>query len=164
MSRRFVLLAVAVLMAAAPFAASHEARANQACAEEFGPLRQTLESRGQAVQAAIKAKRPREEICAVVRRFQEAENRMVTYMRNNQDWCMIPETAVKNAAASQGRTATLRRQACAPAPTQAQMAPQQQAQRPTGPGLVESVGRPRLPGGDTSGPTFNTLMGNALTR
>jgi hypothetical protein len=164
MLRRFVLVAAALLTAAVPFAGSQPARANQACAEEFVPLRQALESRGQAVQAAIKAKRPREEICAVVRRFQEAENRLVSYMRNNQDWCMIPDEAVKNAAASQGRTANLRKQACAPGPAQPQMGAAPQPQRPTGPGLVESVGRPRLPGGDTSGPTFNTLMGNALSR
>jgi hypothetical protein len=162
MSRRFVL--VAVLTASALLSGSHTARANQACAEEFMPLRQALETRGQAVQAAIKSKRPREEICAVVRRFQEAENQLVTYMRSNMEWCMIPEQAVKNAAASQGRTANLRKQACASGPPPGQVPPPQQAQRPTGPGLVETVGRPRLPGGDTSGPTFNTLMGNALTR
>lgn len=156
------LLTGAALAAALTMAGPRPAAANQACAEEFTPLRANVETRGRALQATIQGKRSREEVCAAAQRFQEAENRLIAYMRNNKDWCMIPDEALKNASAGQARTANLRRQACSAAPPGMAAGPRQI--QPQGPGLVDAAGVPRLPGGDVSGPTFNTLTGNALTR
>jgi hypothetical protein len=158
-------LGVALVAASLLATAATPARANEVCQQEIGQLRGELEKRGTAVRTTIERKRPPNEACAALRRFVDAENRMLTYLRQNQQFCMVPEEAINNAAESNRRSIQVRNQACTAAARGEQMQQQQaQQQRPQGPGLADAVGGARLPAPDSSGPIFNTLMGNALTR
>jgi hypothetical protein len=129
------------------------------CFQDFTPLRTEAEKRAGLLQAAIKRKVPREEICALIKSFGAAEAKVVAFVDKNQQFCGIPPDAVKNMKANHQRTVASTNQVCAAGPT---------AARPTGPGLSDALGVSRAPTSiDTLAPksgTMDTLTGNVLAR
>lgn len=65
------------------------------CMNDFAPLRAEAEKRGLAVKAATsqKDKASREEVCALLKRYSEAESRIVKFIKANAVSCGIPPEA-----------------------------------------------------------------------
>jgi len=130
------------------------------CFQDFAPLRDEAQKRAGVLQAAIKRKAPREEICNLIKSFSVAEAKVVGFIDKNQQFCGIPPDAVKTMKANHQRTVTSTTQVCAVGPTA--------GPRPTGPGLSDALGLSRTPTSvDTLAPksgTMDTLTGNVLQR
>jgi hypothetical protein len=129
------------------------------CFNEFAPLRGEAEKRAGVLQAAVKRKVPREELCNLIKSFSVAEAKVLSFVEKNQQTCGVPPTAVAQMKANHQRTVASTNQVCAAGPA---------AARPTGPGLSEALGVSRAPSGvDTLAPksgTMDTLTGNVLQR
>jgi hypothetical protein len=88
--------------------------------------------------------------CPMLRSLASAEQAMFAYMEKNQNWCNIPDEALKNVKEGSTKTAGIAKQACGLA---AQMKKQQQQQAAGagagagagGPGF--NVQAPKLPAG-----------------
>lgn len=132
------------------------------CFREFAPLKAEAEKRGLAVKHATekKDKPPREEVCALLKRYSEAEANIVKFIKTNATSCGIPPEAGKAMQANHARTLKTVNGVCSGAGGPA---------RPTGPGLSEALGTTRAPGmtidplAPQSG-TLDTLTGNVLTK
>lgn len=131
------------------------------CFQEFTPLRGEAEKRAGAIQAAVKRKANREEVCQLFKRFSEQEAKVVKFVTANQQQCGVPAQAVAQMKGNHERTLKTTSQICAAGPTAG-------PPRPTGPGLSEALGTARAPlSTDTSAPrsgTMDSLTGNVLAR
>jgi hypothetical protein len=129
------------------------------CIKDFIPLRQEAERRANAVRSAGEKRAPREEVCSLIVRFAEAENKLVKYAEENAVWCGIPGEALTQMKASQKQTQVARQRVCSAAGP---------APQPRKPSLSEALsGGAALPTPQTSKTgrgTFDTLTGNALAR
>ncbi len=129
------------------------------CFQDFAPLRGEAEKRAGVLQAAIKRKASREEICALIKNFGAAETKVVAFIDKNQQQCGIPPDAVKQMKANHQRTVASTSQVCSSGPV---------AGKPAGPGLSDALGVSRAPAGvDPLAPksgTMDSLTGNVLAR
>jgi hypothetical protein len=132
------------------------------CFREFAPLKAEAEKRGLAVKHATERKdrAPREEVCTLLKRYSEAEAKIVNFLRVNASNCGIPAEAGTAMQANHARTLKTVQGVCSGAGGPA---------KPTGPGLSEALGTTRIPGGtlDPLAPqsgTFDTLTGNVLSK
>ena len=128
------------------------------CFNEFAPLKAEAEKRGLAVKGAMDRKASREEACTLLKRYSEAESKMLKYIVANASKCGIPAEASTQMKSNHGRTLKTVTQVCAVAGPA----------RPTGPGLSEALGTTRSgsildPTAPQSG-TLDTLTGNVLSR
>jgi hypothetical protein len=131
------------------------------CFQEFAPLKAEAEKRGLAVKNATdkKDKASREEVCVLIKRYSEAEARMLKFIKANSTQCGIPAEAATQMTSNHSRTLKTVSQVCSTAGGPA---------RPTGPGLSEALGTTRSgsildPTAPQSG-TLDTLTGNVLAR
>ena len=85
------------------------------CVQEFTPLKQEAEKRANALKAAMQKKVPREEACNLVKRFSEAEAKVVKYVTTNARQCGIPPEAVAQMKGNHDRTAKAQTQVCSAA-------------------------------------------------
>jgi hypothetical protein len=129
------------------------------CFNDFVPLRTDAQKRAEVLQAAIKRKAEREEICNLIKSFSAAEAKVVKFVEKNQQFCGVPAEAVGQMKANHQRTLVSQNQVCSGGPN---------AARPSGPGLSEALGLSRTPTAtDTTAPrsgTMDTLTGNVLQR
>ncbi len=129
------------------------------CFQDFIPLRTEAEKRAATLQAAVKRKVPREEVCSLIKRFSESEAIVVKFVEKNQQTCGVPPQIVQQMKANHLRTVASTTQVCAEGPG---------AGRPTGPGLSEALGLTRAPTTiDSTAPhsgTMDTLTGPVLQR
>src|ERR1041384_1207337 len=103
------------------------------CYSEFQPIKAEAEKRGLAVKAATekKEKASREEVCALLKRYSEAEGRLVKFIKDNTARCGIPAEAEMQMKANHSRTLKTVSGVCSAAGGPA---------KPTGPGLSEALG------------------------
>ena len=132
------------------------------CFRDFAPLKAEAEKRGLAVKTATerKDKPPREEVCTLLKRYSEAEAKIVNFIKTNASQCGIPPEAGVSMAQNHARTLKTVQGVCSGGGT---------AAKPTGPGLSEALGTTRGLGTtlDPLAPhsgTFDTLTGNVLSR
>ncbi|TMI99916.1 MAG: hypothetical protein E6G97_20170 [Alphaproteobacteria bacterium] len=130
------------------------------CYREFQPIKDEAEKRGLAVKAATekKDKASREEVCALLKRYSEAEAKLVKFIKDNTTSCGIPPEAAAQMKANHSRTLKTVQGVCSTAGGPA---------RPTGPGLSEALGTTRGGTLDPLAPnsgTLDTLTGNVLSR
>ena len=126
------------------------------CFKDFAPLRAEAEKRALTLKSAMEKKVPREEACTLIKRFAEAEAKVVKFVTTNAQSCGIPPEAATQMKANHSRTLKMQGQAC-----------QVAAPRPTGPGLSEALGTARGGTLDPSAPqsgALDTLTGNVLAR
>jgi hypothetical protein len=133
------------------------------CYRDFAPLKAEAEKRGLAVKNATerKGQTPREEVCTLLKRYSEAEAKIVSFIKTNASACGIPPEAGTSMQQNHARTLKTVQGVCSGAgggPA-----------KPTGPGLSEALGTTRIPGTtlDPLAPqsgTFDTLTGNVLSR
>jgi hypothetical protein len=134
------------------------------CMKDFMPLRQEAEKRGALLKAAGERRATPDEACKLIGNFLQAETKMVKYVETNSGRCGIPPQIAEQLKKGHVSTEAMRTRVCGAA---AQM--QKQPQGPAGPSLSEVLGSAAaLPEATvakrSSGNTFDTLSGNALTR
>lgn len=128
------------------------------CYKDFQPLRAEAEKRGLTLKAAIQKKVSREEACTLIKRYSEAEGKVVKFIQENAQWCGIPREAAAQMKGNHDRTMRTQTQICAVGAGPA---------KPTGPGLSEALGTARGGTLDPLAPnsgTLDTLTGNVLSR
>src|SRR5436305_11132423 len=130
------------------------------CYKEFAPLKAEAEKRGLAVKGATekKEKPAREEVCALIKRYSDAEANLLKFIKANAAKCGIPPDAATQMTANHSRTLKTVNAICSGGGGPA---------RPTGPGLSEALGTTRGGTLDPLAPnngTLDTLTGNVLSR
>src|SRR5437763_4109231 len=118
------------------------------CFKDFAPLRAEAEKRGLLVKAAMEKKVSREEACSLLKRYSEAEGRVVKFIKDNASSCGIPDQAATQMKSNHDRTLKTVHQVCSVAAGPA---------RPTGPGLSEALGTTRSGTLDPLAPNNGTL-------
>lgn len=131
------------------------------CEQQFAKLRNELEKRGMALQAAGKRKAPAGEMCKLLRSFTATEAQVLKFFDESQAKCGIPDEPVRHAREGHAKAVTMRNQVC-------QIAAGPPAPPPPAPsaGLSgalgsNALGGPPPPSTGGSG-VFDTLSGNAL--
>jgi hypothetical protein len=79
--------------------------------------------------------------CPRLRALVSAEKELITYLKNNKDWCNIPDEAIANFADSSSKSSNIASQACKVA-AQIKKAQEQQATD-----ALHAAPRPKLPAG-----------------
>ena len=123
---------------------------------QFNALNNTTQTRANAVQAAMKAKADRKEICKLMTTFVAAEGQVVKFLNDNKTWCGIPDQIVTVAKASHEKSLKFREEVCAEAPA------------PRTPTLSDAIKTAPVDSATNTntkrGGTFDTLTGNPLGR
>jgi hypothetical protein len=158
--RHAIPIAAALFLTGVAGAAAQTPQQQQPpCFNEFMPIRNEAEKRGQAIQAASKRKAPPAEVCGLFKRYSEQEAKLVKFAETNGTWCGIPAEAIKQMKSNHSRTLQIRQRVCAAA-----AAPP----RPRGPTLGDALGIHTAPSASTTRTgrgTFDTLTGgNPLSR
>ncbi len=128
------------------------------CFTEFAPLRGEAEKRANTLKAAMAKKAGREEACNLIKRFSEAEAKVVKFITTNAQSCGIPAQAVTQMRSNHERTVKMQTQVCSASAGPA---------KPSGPGLSEALGTARGGTLDPLAPQsggLDTLTGNVLAR
>jgi hypothetical protein len=157
--RAFPLVILIVLAASGEARAQFQTPEQQAQCQLFVTIRDEVQKRGQAVQAAFKRKATPQEACGLIKTFAENEAKMVKFVETNGVWCGFPPDAIKQLKASQARTAQAQTNACnaaaAPKPLPA-------------PTLGDALGTTRVPDASNTrtgrGGVYDTLNGNPIAR
>jgi hypothetical protein len=128
------------------------------CANEFLPLRNDAQIKGQAIKAAIDRKAERSEICKIFRTFISAEAKVVKFVQDNGERCSVPADAVKVMKINHGKSTTMSNRVC-----NAASGP---AGAPPPPSLSDALGTARVPDSSNikKGGAFDTLSGSPLVR
>jgi len=112
--KRSVAVALAVLALGAGTGAA-SAQGSAQCGQ-FQPLSAATQLKANAVQAGLKAKVSREEMCKLLTAFVASESVVVKFLADNKTWCGVPDQVVANAKASHERSLKFRDTACAEGP------------------------------------------------
>jgi hypothetical protein len=156
MSRTQATLALALAAASVTMLPAH---AQVPCMNEVNAARGPVEKTGQAVKAAIDAKKGPEEICNRLKTFTAAEAKFIKYLEDNASWCGFPPDALTQVKQSHDHSLKLRGQACKVASAPRAI--------PSGPGLADALGTNRpvaSPSSSKPSGIFGTLSGNSLQR
>jgi hypothetical protein len=156
MSRAQVTLALALAAASATMLPAH---AQVPCMNEVNAARGPVEKTGQAVKAAIDAKKGPDEICSRLKTFTAAEAKFIKYLEDNASWCAFPPQAIDQVKQSHTHSLKLRGQACKVAAAPRAL--------PAGPGLADALGTNRpvaAPSSSKPSGIFGTLSGSSLQR
>ena len=155
-------LAIALCLASAAVAAgAPPARAQMgqpAQCMQFPALSQATQVKANAVQAAMKARADRKDICRLMTEFVAAEDKVVKFLIDNKTWCGVPDQAVAAAKASHEKSVKFRDAACTEAP------------EPKAPSLSDAIKTAPVDSSANTttkagrGGTFDTLTGNPLGR
>ena len=125
------------------------------CAQ-FPALNAATQQKANAVQAAMKAKADRKEICKLMTSFVAAETLVVKFLVDNKTWCGVPDQAVANVKASHDKSVKFRDAACTEGPS------------PKVPTLSDAIKTPSVDLEKNTktgrGGTFDTLTGNPLAK
>ena len=124
--------------------------------QQFPALSQATQVKATAVQAAMKAKADRKDICRLMTAFVASESKVVKFLIDNKTWCGVPDQAVAAAKASHEKSVKFRDAACTAAP------------EPKAPTLSDAIKSTPVDSASNIKPgrggTFDTLTGNPLGR
>ena len=125
------------------------------CAQ-FQPLSEETKKRADAVQAAMKARVDRKQVCTLMTSFVAAESILVKFLVDNKTWCGVPDVAITNSKASHEKSIKFRTMACT-----------EDAPHPRTPTLSDAIKTPTVDSATntkTGKGTFDTLTGNPLAK
>jgi hypothetical protein len=124
------------------------------CAQ-FQPLSQVAAQKASVVQAAMKAKAERKDVCAAMTNFVTAEAAVVKFLEDNKTWCGVPDQVIVTSKANHEKSVKFKTAAC-----------NDTAPRPKAPSLSDALGTPSVDSASNTktghGGTFDTLTGNPL--
>jgi hypothetical protein len=122
---------------------------------QFQALSQETQKKADAVQAAMKGKIDRKQICALMTTFVTAEAAVVKFLQDNKTWCGVPDQAVAVSTANHEKSLKFRTQVCS-----------DDEPHPKTPSLSDAIKTPDVDSSantKTGGyGTFNSLTGNPL--
>jgi hypothetical protein len=122
---------------------------------DFQRLSEDAGKKAQAVQAAMKVKAERKEICKLMTTFVAAETLVVKFLTDNQTWCAVPAQVVANSKTAHEHSMKFQTAACN------ENAPERKA-----PTLSDAIQTPKVDSAANTktgkGGAFDTLMGNPL--
>jgi hypothetical protein len=81
--------------------------------DQFRVLSIETQKKADAVQAAMKAKTDRKQICALMTTFVTAEATVVKFLQDNKTWCGVPDEALTVSTANHEKSLKFRAQVCA---------------------------------------------------
>jgi hypothetical protein len=123
---------------------------------QFVPLNSVTQVKANAVQAAMKAKADRKDICKLMTAFVGAEGTVVKFLIDNKTWCGISDQIVAAAKASHEKSLKFRDVVCTEGPG------------PKTPTLSDAIKTTPVDSAANTnthkGGTFDTLTGNPLGR
>lgn len=132
------------------------------CMTDFAAIRDEMQTKGKALEAAGKAKASPQELCPLFRAYTAVEAKLTKYLSDNKDWCQIPDEAITQARTANQKSSALRDKVCAAAASGAAAGPG----KPPPQGSMSSalgVTTGYAPGQSSNGGgVFDTLSGNAL--
>jgi hypothetical protein len=123
------------------------------CAQ-FQTLSAETQKRATAVQAAMKAKVDRKQICVLMTTFVNAESTLVKFLVDNKTWCGVPDQVVTQSKANHEHSIQFRTAACTENAAQLKV-----------PTLSDAIKTPTVDSSTntkTGKGTFDTLTGNPL--
>ncbi len=123
---------------------------------QFPALSEEAKKKANAVQAAIKAKADRKEICTLMTTFVAAEATVIKFLETNKVWCGVPDQAITVSKANHEKSLKFRTMACS-----------EDGPRPKTPTLSDAIKTPTVDSATntkTGRGTFDTLTGNPLAR
>jgi hypothetical protein len=123
---------------------------------QFTSLNAATQIKANAVQAAMKAKSDRKDICKLMTAFVGSEGSVVKFLIDNKTWCGIPDQVITAAKTAHEKSLKFREAVCTEAP--AAKAPTLSDAIKTTP--VDSSSNTKV----DHGGTFDTLTGNPLGR
>lgn len=124
----------------------------------FATLSAEAKKKADAVQAAMKAKVDRSEICTLMTSFVASEGKVLKFLVDNKTWCGVPDDAIKVSKIGHERDIKFREAACNPAAA---------GPAPKVPTLSDAIKMPSVDSATntkTGHGTFDTLTGNPLAR
>jgi hypothetical protein len=130
---------------------------NAELCNKFQPLSEEAQKKADAVQAAMKSKADRKQICTLMTAFVATEATLVKFLDDNKTWCGVPEQALVVSKANHEKSLKFRTAVCsddqphtkAPSLSDAIKTPD-----------VDSAGNTKTGGYGT----FNSLTGNPLSK
>jgi hypothetical protein len=125
------------------------------CAQ-FPELSETARKKADAVQAAMKAKADRKQVCVLLQSFVAAEATVIKFLVDNRTWCGVPDQAISTSKINHEKSLKFRDQAC-----------NDSEPRPKAPSLSDAIKTPTVDSATntkTGRGTFDTLTGNPLAR
>ena len=135
----------------------------QACQEEFGKLKAGLEKNGAALKAAGQRKAQAQEMCQLLRRYTDVEDKLIKFFVQKKTTCQIPDQLLKQAKDGHTQALNMRTQVCQAAAGGAGAPP------PPSLGLSGALGSSSASGAPvevtpSGSGVFDTLTGNVLQR
>ncbi len=135
---------------------------SDACMKGFVPLREEAEKRGKMIKAASERHASPDEACKLIKKFGQAEIKMIKYVDSHAAKCGIPPQISDQLKLGHKNTESMKSKVCA-------VAQQMQQRGPAGPSLSEVLGSPAsIPEATRikrrGGSIFDTLEGNVLER
>jgi hypothetical protein len=122
---------------------------------DFKTLSEAAAKRAAAVQAAMKAKVERKEVCTLMTSFVAAESQVVKFLVDNQTWCGVPPQVITTSKTNHEHSVKFQTAACT------EGAPERKA-----PTLSDAIATPKVDSASNTktgkGGAFDTLMGNPL--
>jgi hypothetical protein len=83
-----------------------------ACLDEFAPLRQEAEVRGNLIKAASERHAPAKEACELIGNFVQSEIKMIRYVEANAERCGIPPKTADQLRAGREKSETMLTKVC----------------------------------------------------
>jgi hypothetical protein len=154
---RGLTVTIAVLAFGAAFGAGVSTGWAQSQCDQFPKLNEEAQKRGGAVQAALKAKADRKQICNLMTTFVTSEAAVIKFLEDNKTWCGVPEQAITMSKANHEKSMKFRTAACT----------EEVAAKPRVPTLSDAIKTPSVDSATntkTGRGTFDTLTGNPLSR
>ncbi len=135
----------------------------QACQREFEKLKAALDKNGATLKAAGQRKAQAQEMCQLLRRYTEGEDKLIKFFVQKKTACQIPDQVLKQAKEGHTQALAMRTQVCQAAASGAGAPP------PPSMGLSGALGSTSAPGAPVEGTPsgsgiFDTLTGNVLQR
>jgi len=121
---------------------------------QFPTLQQDTQKKANAVQAAMKAKAERKDICNLLTTFVTAEGKLIKFLIDNKTWCGVPDQAITVSQANHEKSMKFRTAACT-----------EDSPHPKAPSLSDAIKLPSVDSATntkTGRGTFDTLTGNPL--
>ena len=122
---------------------------------QFQTLSQAAAQKASVVQAAMKSKAERKEVCAALTNFVTAESAVIKFLVDNKTWCGVPDQVIVASKENHEKSMKFKTAAC-----------NDTTPHPKAPSLSDALGTPTVDSASNTktghGGTFDTLTGNPL--
>jgi hypothetical protein len=150
------LLALGLALAGSLGASTAALAQGTAQCNDFLKYREEAQKKAGLLQAALKRKAERPELCKLATTFFAAEGEALKFLVANKSWCGVPDQAITGAKTSHAETMKFKTMLCSEA-----------GPKPKAPSLSDAISTPSVDDSTntkTGRGTLDTLTGNPLAR